>query len=1308
VIGIAMGGSHVVGLKSDRTILSWGGNSYGQLNVPPGLTEVQAIAAGQLHTLALRNDGTVAAWGGDNAFHELNVPPGLAGVRAISSHHLHSAALKSDGTVVVWGSNFFGQLDIPSGLSGVTAIAAGGRHTMALKNDGTVVVWGAASDGLTSVPAGLANVTAIAAGQGHAVALKRDGTVIAWGSNDFGQCNVPLGLSGVRSIAAGFGHTIALKNDGTVVFWGRDNGQVAAFSALTEVQAISGSGDGASAVIQRGADSPVVVFSYPGLATTTTKTFTVTNPGGSPLNIASIITTGGQASDFVVNTTGISNSLAPGASTTFTVSYGPTSTAARATTLRITSDSAEEPIYDLALKGNRIDTRPPIFLPAPQDVYATTTNPTGAQVNFPPISAVDDSGMLTNITYSPPSGSNFPMGETPVTATATDSSGNTVTATFTVTVVLPTPVLLETGGGMAADNLAIGKTAFAKDAIGVAPHTIAKVNDGFYGNVSSWIAGSANSFIGINLGSTPVTVRYVAFGRDNDGIQTTRIAGTYTLEFTTVPNPSAATPDSSWAGFPPLEYPGSIPSPGRRHVYSIPPIEATGVRLKLSTNSFEIGIDELELYENLAAQITVEQPAGAPLTAGAASIHFPSQNLGTDSSEKAFTINNTGNNRLTIKSLTTTGGDAGDFIVDTSGTNTAVAHTSGSTTFGVLFRPTGLGPRSTTLRIASNAADTPDFDITLTGTGTDTLPPVIEPLDDVIAYSADAAGTVVNFDKSGSISDNSGTVLISYLPASGSHFPLGSTTVTATATDEVGQVTTATFSVIVNAAARLIVEQPTGSPLTGSPPSVFFGIVTLPGSESRTFTLRNTGLVPLNLTSISVVGDQAAEFSLNTTGTATTLPINASTTLSVTFAPANSGIRSTTLRLASSDPNTPNYAISLNGSGVDNEPPVITSAPASFNALASSASGVRVFFPHATATDNSSAPVTLTYSHASGSLFALGNTLVTITATDAAGNTATATFTITVTATTLPPDVPTGGSVPNNLALGKTAFAKDVIGAAPHAIAKINDGLYGNSNSWIAGTLDSFIGINLGATARSIDRVAFGRDHLGNFEDRIAGTYILQFTTSPNPGAATPDASWQTIGSIVYPGEVISPNLRHLYAFPAVSATGFRLRTLAPASSICIDELELYGSATTTTPHESWRDQYFGSTANTGDAADDADPNHNGIPNLIEYALGGHPVDGSTGQSILPTGSRPGNQMQLHFTRLLDRDDIDLTVQASGDLDTWTDLARSTAGQPFALIESGTGIDESGSGNIRAVTITDPASGTHRFLRLSVTPTPSP
>lgn len=1308
VVGVSMGSGHVAALKSDRTVACWGDNFFGQLNVPPGLTDVQAIAAGADHTMALRSDGTIAAWGRNN-HGELNVPAGLTGVRAISSFSWHSVALKSDGTVAAWGYNANGQLNVPAGLTGVTAIAAGHRHTIALKNDGTVVVWGWMIDGLANVPAGLDNVTAIAAGAAHAVALKSDGTVVAWGLNDHGQTNVPVGLSDVRSIAAGVSHTIALKNDGTVVFWGKNDGQAAAFSSLTEVQVISGANQAASAVIQRGADAPVVAFNYPGLATTTTKTFTVTNPGGSQLNIASVHTAGGQASDFVVNTTGMSTSLAPGASTTFTVSYGPNSTAPRATTLHINSDATEQPIFDIVLKGNLADTRAPIFLPAPQNLFATTTNPAGTQINYPPVAAVDDSGAPTHITYSIPSGSDFALGETTVTITATDSSGNTATASFIVTVSLPALVLVETGGNAAANNLAIGKTAFAKDVIGVAPHTIAKVNDGHYGNASSWIADSLDSFIGINLGSTPVTVRYVAFGRDNDGIQTTRVAGTYTLQFTTVPNPSAATPDSSWTSFPPLEYPGSIPSPARRHLYALGPVEATGLRLKLASTGIGIGIDELELYEHApAAQITVEQPAGVPIAAASASIHFDSQNLNTNSAAKIFTVNNTGNIPLTISSIAIAGGQAGDFVVNTSGTNTTVPHTSGSTTFSVHFRPSGLGPRSTTLRIVSNDAATPDFAITLSGTGIDTLPPVIEPLDDVIAYSADAAGTVVNFDKSGSISDNSGTVLISYSPASGSHFPLGSTTVTATATDGLDQVTTATFSVIVNAAARLIVEHPIGTPLSGSPPGVFFGSVTLPGSESRTFTLKNTGLVPLNLTGISVGGGQAAEFALNTPGPTSPLAINASTTLSVTFTPANIGIRSTTLNLASSDPTTPNYAISLNGSGVDTEPPVITSAPLDFSVLASSASGVRVIFPAATATDNTALPVTMSYSHASGSLFPMGSTLVTTTATDAAGNTDTATFTITVTSTPLPPDVPTGGSVPNNLAIGKTAFAKDVVGVAPHTIAKVNDGIYGNPNSWIANSLDSFVGINLGATLRPINRIAFGRDNNGLQSSRATGTYTLQFTTTPNPDASTPDGAWQTIATIRYPNDVTNPILRHLFAFATVNATGIRLKTLGDIFPIGIDELELYGSTTTTSPLENWRDQYFGTTATTGDAADDADPNHNGIPNLIEYALGGHPVDGSTGQSILPTGSRSGNQMQLHFTRLLDRDDIDLTVQASGDLGTWTDLARSTAGQPFALIESGTGIDESGTGNTRAVTITDPLTDTRRFLRLSVTPTPSP
>ena len=73
---------------------------------------------------------------------QTNVPAGLSGVTAISAGGYHSLALKDDGTVVAWGGNYNGESTVPAGLSGVTAISGGGFHSLALKDDGTVVGWG--------------------------------------------------------------------------------------------------------------------------------------------------------------------------------------------------------------------------------------------------------------------------------------------------------------------------------------------------------------------------------------------------------------------------------------------------------------------------------------------------------------------------------------------------------------------------------------------------------------------------------------------------------------------------------------------------------------------------------------------------------------------------------------------------------------------------------------------------------------------------------------------------------------------------------------------------------------------------------------------------------------------------------------------------------------------------------------------------------------------------------------------------------------------------------------------------------------
>ncbi len=233
------------------TVVAWGDNQFGQLNMPAGLTNVVAVAAGYYHSLALKQDGTVIGWGYD-AYGETDVPSGLSNVVAIAAGAFHSLALTGDGLVVGWGYNYndigtyyLGQATPPPGLSNVVAIAAGAWHSLALKTDGTVVGWGdnygdAGYLGQATPPVGLSNVVAIAGGYYHSVALKKDGTAFGWGDDYWGECAGVAGLTGVVAIAAGNADTLLLKNDGTVVGCGySDYGEATVPTGLSNVVAIS-------------------------------------------------------------------------------------------------------------------------------------------------------------------------------------------------------------------------------------------------------------------------------------------------------------------------------------------------------------------------------------------------------------------------------------------------------------------------------------------------------------------------------------------------------------------------------------------------------------------------------------------------------------------------------------------------------------------------------------------------------------------------------------------------------------------------------------------------------------------------------------------------------------------------------------------------------------------------------------------------------------------------------------------------------------------------------------------------------------
>jgi len=243
VVGLGAGYDFSLAVNNDGTVAAWGDNTFGQANVPAGLTNAVSVSGGEKDSLALRSDRTVLVWG-SNQFKQTNAPANLTNAVAASSGGFHCVALRDDGRPVTWGYNGDGQTSIPAGLSNVVAVAGGDLHTLVLKNDGTVVAWGYNDDGETNVPAGLTNVVAIAAGEYHNLALKRDGTVVAWGDNVDGQTNVPAGLTNVVAVAGGGFHSLALKSDGTVVQWGDTTaGQLNGYPTnLTQVVAIAGGG----------------------------------------------------------------------------------------------------------------------------------------------------------------------------------------------------------------------------------------------------------------------------------------------------------------------------------------------------------------------------------------------------------------------------------------------------------------------------------------------------------------------------------------------------------------------------------------------------------------------------------------------------------------------------------------------------------------------------------------------------------------------------------------------------------------------------------------------------------------------------------------------------------------------------------------------------------------------------------------------------------------------------------------------------------------------------------------------------------
>ena len=122
---------------------------------------------------------------------------------------------------------------------------------------------------------------------------------------------------------------------------------------------------------------------------------------------------------------------------------------------------------------------------------------------------------------------------------------------------------------------------------------------------------------------------------------------------------------------------------------------------------------------------------------------------------------------------------------------------------------------------------------------------------------------------------------------------------------------------------------------------------------------------------------------------------------------------------------------------------------------------------------------------------------------------------------------------------------------------------------------------------------------------------------------------------------------------------------------------------------QNWRQLYFGTTANTGTAADSAISNLDGLPNLVEYALGGKPTVANNAIRPNVNTIKSGGATYLTLTFMPQRSDITYAIETSSNPGgTWTSIPLAgllTMGQPYTYTDT--------------VAV---AAGAPRFIRLRV------
>jgi hypothetical protein len=681
--------------------------------------------------------------------------------------------------------------------------------------------------------------------------------------NGFGMTGlaVPMTLGPGQSTA----FTVSFAPAGA----GSASGNISVVSnAANSVSTVALSGMGVQPQISVAPGS--VSFGTVTLGQTSSQTVTLTNAGGANLNITQFA---GPGTGFSLSGLALPLTLAPGKSSTFTVSFTPTSGTSSAGSLMLVSNAPTSP---------------------------TTIPLTGT-----------GSAQVLQVT---PSTTSLSFGNQALNASATQS----VTLTNTGNAAVSISQVNVAGSGFTLNGSAPLVTLSAGQAASFSV-TFTPTTAGSATGSASVVSTAANSPLSISLSGVGVQPQIsVAPGSVSFGTVTVGQTSSQTITLT---NPGSANLNVTQVGGPGTGFGFT----GLAMPLTLAPGKSTAFTVSFTPTSGTSSSSSLTLVSNAPNSPTTIPLTGTgsaqvlQLTPSTTSLSFGSQALNA-SATQSVTLTNTGNAAVSISQVNVAGSG---FTL--SGSAPLVTLSAGqAASFSVTFTPTVAGNAAGSASVISTAANSP-LSISLSGVG-------VQPQMSVVPGSVSFGTVTVGQTNSQTITlSNPGTANLNVTQSAGPGTGFGltglampltlapgkSTSFTVSFTPTSGTSFSSSLTLVSNAP-----NSPTTIPLSGtglapvlqltpSTTSLSFGSQALNASATQSVTLTNTGNAAVSISQVNVTG---TGFTLNGSAPLVTLSAGQTASFSVTFTPTVAGSDSGSASVVSTAANSP-LSISLTGSG---------------------------------------------------------------------------------------------------------------------------------------------------------------------------------------------------------------------------------------------------------------------------------------------------------------------------------------------------------------------------------------------------------